>query len=265
MENRGQLLKMRTEFHKPVKYYLPVGENEIYMNELIGHDILLEFTGKINCIKCGARTSKSFNQGYCYKCFKTAPENDASVINPELSKSQFGIARDIEWAEKHDLIDHYVYLSLTSGIKVGVTRYHQIPTRWIDQGAAYAIKIAQTPNRHIAGIIENFLKQYIADKTNWRNMLKDKLDEDVDLPGAKQKMISLLHPELQKYAVDDHQATEITYPGDYIPEKVSSFTFDKEKAVQGKLMRIKGQYLIFKDDTVLNIRKHAGYNIMFKA
>ncbi len=264
MENKGQLLKMRSEFEKPVDYYLPVGDDEIYMNKLIGKEISMEFTGKINCIKCGAATSKSFNQGYCYKCFKTAPENDESVINPELSKSQFGIARDLEWAEKHDLINHYVYLSLTSGVKVGVTRHHQIPTRWIDQGASFAINVAKTPNRHIAGVIEKFLKQHIADKTNWRNMLKEKLKEDVDLIDEKKRIVSLLHPELQRYAVKENQITEILYPGDYVPEKVASVTFDKEKTIEGRLMRIKGQYLIFEDDTVLNIRKHAGYHVMFK-
>ncbi|MDA3818284.1 MAG: DUF2797 domain-containing protein [Prolixibacteraceae bacterium] len=255
---------MRTQLDKPVKYFLPVNDDMIYLNEHLGKDVSLEFTGKINCIRCGAATSKSFNQGYCYKCFKTAPENDESVFNPELSKSQFGISRDMEWAEEHDLIDHYVYLSITSGIKVGVTRHHQIPTRWIDQGAMYAISIAKTPNRHIAGIIESYLKQHIADKTNWRNMLKDNLKEDVDLIDEKKRIVSLLHPELQKYALKDSQITEIVYPGDYVPDNVASVTFDKEKTIEGKLMRIKGQYLIFQDDTVLNIRKHAGYHVMFK-
>ncbi|MDA3881472.1 MAG: DUF2797 domain-containing protein [Prolixibacteraceae bacterium] len=264
MEITGQLYKMRTEYANPVKYFLPVGKDEVYANELLGKELTLEFTGIINCIKCGTKTAKSFNQGYCYNCFKTAPENDASVINPELSKSQFGIARDLDWAEKHDLINHYVYLSFTSNIKVGVTRHTQIPTRWIDQGASAAIKLAQTPNRHIAGIIESFLKKHIGDKTNWRNMLKNIVEPGINFIVEKKRMIALLHPELQKYAEPNNELTEISYPGDFSPSKVASVTFDKQKTITGKLMRIKGQYLIFENNEVLNIRKHAGYNVMFK-
>ncbi|HKK81689.1 MAG TPA: DUF2797 domain-containing protein, partial [Prolixibacteraceae bacterium] len=124
--------------------------------------------------------------------------------------------------------------------------------------------IAKTPNRHIAGIIEKFLKQHLDDKTNWRNMLKNNLKEDVDLLEAKKNIVSLLHPELQRYIVDDNKVTGISYPGDYVPQKVASVTFDKERVINGKLMRIKGQYLIFEDNSVLNIRKHAGYQVMFK-
>ncbi|MBN1767889.1 MAG: DUF2797 domain-containing protein [Prolixibacteraceae bacterium] len=265
MEITGQLLKMRTEYANPVKYFIPVGQHEVYANELLGTKLSLEFTGTINCIKCGAKTAKSFNQGFCYNCFKTAPENDPSVINPELSKSQFGIARDMEWAEKHDLIGHYVYLSLTSNLKVGVTRHTQIPTRWIDQGASAAIKLAYTPNRHIAGIIESFLKKHVADKTNWRSMLQDHVETGIDLIREKERLIALLHPELQKYAELDNDITQVKYPGEFIPSKIASLSFDKQSIISGKLMRIKGQYLIFENNNVLNIRKHAGYSIMFRA
>lgn len=259
MQFDGNILKMRTELAGPVKYTLPIGENTIEMNDLIGKEIKMSFAGQINCISCGKRTKTSFSQGFCYNCLQTAPEASESVIRPELSKTQFGIARDLEWGQKHDLIDHYVYLAVSSKVKVGVTRNHQIPTRWIDQGASSAIKLAVTPNRHIAGVIEVFLKNHFTDKTNWRAMLKNEVAQDVDLLSEKQKVIDLLPAELRKYIDTDNAVTAIDYPVEQFPTKIASIGFDKLPEIEGTLAGIKGQYLIFNDNRVLNIRKHNGY------
>jgi hypothetical protein len=263
MQLEGNILKMRTELVDPVNYFLPVGDNEIKMNDLIGKKITMKFTGQINCISCGKQTKTSFGQGFCYNCLQTAPEASESVIRPELSKSHLGIARDMEWAEKHDLIDHFVYLAVSNDVKVGVTRHHQIPTRWIDQGASFAVKAAKTPNRHIAGIIEVFLKKYFTDKTDWRAMLKNEIAQNINLLEEKQKVYRLLPAELRKYFEPDDKITEINYPTISFPQKITSVGFDKTPKVEGVLNGIKGQYLIFGDGSVLNIRKHNGYFIQF--
>lgn len=263
MKVSGNLYKMKSVFESPVCYYLQLNESQINLNELIGRKISLTHNGIINCIHCGKQTKKSFNQGYCYTCFKTAPAADESVVRPELSMAQFGVARDLQWSEEHDLIDHYVYLAITNTLKVGVTRYHQIPTRWIDQGAVEGIKLAKTPNRHIAGVIENYLKQYVADKTQWQAMLKGQIKIDINLVEEKARIISLLPQELQKYSCENNDILTINYPGEYKLEKVKSLSFDKQSSIKGRLMGVKGQYLVFDNETVLNIRKHNGYWIDF--
>jgi len=259
MTYEGNIRKMKTELDKPVKYSLPMSEQLVDMNELIGSRIQFNFDGRINCISCGKQTKTSFSQGFCYNCLQTAPEASESIMRPELSKSHLGIARDMDWAEKHDLIDHFVYLAVSSDLKVGVTRNHQVPIRWIDQGASYAIKLAKTPNRHIAGIIEVFLKNHFTDKTNWRAMLKNEILSDFDLSSEKKKVLDLLPAELQKYVDEDNTITEIEYPVQHYPSTVKSVGFDKFPQIEGTLAGIKGQYLIFDDDRVLNIRKHNGY------
>lgn len=264
MKASGNLLKMRAELNQPIDYFLKIGEEEIYLNDLLGKNITLEHNGVINCIHCGKKTKKSFSQGFCYNCMLTAPEADESVIRPELSKAQFGVARDMTWAEEHDLIDHIVYLSVTNDLKVGVTRFHQVPTRWIDQGAVKAIKLALTPNRHIAGIMESYLKKHVADITKWQAMLKDDYNTNLDLFQEKKRISGLLPAELQKYISEDDTIVEMTYPGDYKLEKVKSLGFDKLPIIEGIVRRIKGQYLIFENGTVLNIRKHNGYFVNFK-
>jgi len=240
MQYEGNIRKMNTELASPVNYKLPMGDQLVDMNALIGKKIQFSFAGRINCISCGKQTKTSFGQGFCYNCLQTAPEASESIMRPELSKAQFGIARDMEWAEKHDLTDHFVYLAVSSAVKVGVTRSHQIPTRWIDQGASYAIKLAKTPNRHIAGIIEVFLKKYYTDKTNWRAMLKNEVLEGIDLVAEKQKVLDLLPAELKKYEETDNTITQINYPVTEYPNAVKSIGFDKLPEIEGTLAGIKG-------------------------
>ncbi len=259
MEYTGNIEKMRTELAEPIQYFLPIGDKELAMNDLIGSDIKLIFDGKINCISCGKKTKSSFSQGFCYTCYQTAPEASETIMRPELSKAQYGVARDMEWAEEHDLIDHYVYLAASSGVKVGVTRHHQVPTRWIDQGASSAIRLAKTPNRHIAGVIEVFLKKYFSDKTNWREMLQNKVDKSINLKEEKINAQQYLPLELQQYISNDNSIVELNYPVEQFPEKVNSLNFDKNSEVEGKLLGIKGQYLLFDKNRVLNIRRHNGY------
>lgn len=259
MQYEGNIRKMTTELASPVNYKLPMGDQLVDMNALIGQNIRFRFDGQINCISCGKQTKTSFGQGFCYNCLQTAPEASESIMRPELSKAQFGIARDMEWAQKHDLTDHFVYLAVSSAVKVGVTRSHQIPTRWIDQGASYAIKLAKTPNRHIAGVIEVFLKKYYTDKTNWRSMLKNEVLDGIDLVAEKQKVLALLPGELKKYEEAENAVTHIHYPVEKYPNTVKSIGFDKLPEIEGTLAGVKGQYLIFNDKRVLNMRKHNGY------
>ena len=265
MKYAGNLIKMKTVYDDPIRYYLPVGDSEVFMNELIGSEISLRFTGQINCISCGKQTKTSFGQGFCYNCLQTAPEASETIMRPELSKAHLGIARDIDWAREHDLIEHFVYLAVSHELKVGVTRHHQVPTRWIDQGASYAIRLSSTPNRHIAGVIEVFLKDHFTDKTNWRAMLQNQIAENIDLPKEKKNANMLLPKELQQYYMEDNQVWEFNYPVMHYPEKLTSVSFDKEIEQKGVLQGIKGQYLIFDGGRVLNIRKHNGYFIEFEA
>ncbi len=250
---------MRSEFADPVKYFLPLGETELPMNELMGKPLSLRFTGQINCIACGKKTKTSFGQGFCYNCLQTSPEASETIMRPELSKAHLGIARDMDWAREHDLIDHYVYLAVSGELKVGVTRHHQVPTRWIDQGASEAIILAKTPNRHIASVIEVFLNNFFSDKTNWQSMLKNKSVQEYFLQDEKLNAFQLLPAELQQYFYPDNHIWQFNYPALSFPEKVSSVTFDKEPVISGILNGIKGQYLIFSDGKVLNVRKHNGY------
>jgi hypothetical protein len=264
MEISGNLHKMCTEADSPVKYYLNLQDEEIKLNDFIGKSVKIEFLGEINCVKCGRITKKSFSQGFCYPCFASAPETEECVMRPELCRAHEGIARDIEYAQNHCLIDQYVYLSLTSGIKVGVTRGTQIPTRWIDQGAIKAVKLAKTPNRYTAGLIEVALKEIMADKTNWRNMLTGKITDERSLIEVKELAIDNLDEEFEPYIVWENDITELEYPVVKYPQKVVSLNLDKTPEVGGILTGIKGQYLMFDERAVINIRKYGGYKVKMR-
>jgi len=259
MKITGQLRKMHAQLDEKIQYQLPMGDELVNMNDLIGKEITLNYEHRIECLKCGRETVKSFNQGFCYPCFRDAPEAADWIIHPERSQAHLGIEdRDLEYEKKVQLKPHVVYLSLTSGVKVGVTRDTQIPTRWIDQGAVKAIKLAETPNRYLAGMIEVSLKDHMADKTNWRKMLMNVFPE-VDLIEEKQKTKTLLAEEYHQYICKTDEIIDLNFPVTEYPLKVKSIGFDKVPDFTGILKGIKGQYLFFENGIVMNIRKHGGY------
>lgn len=244
----------------PIQYYLPVNDESVHLNPHIGKKISIKFLHKINCIGCGVETKKSFHQGYCYSCFISVPQTDEGVLKPEKDQSHLGISRDMEWAKNNSLIDHYVYLSLTGDIKVGVTRHTQIPDRWIDQGAIKAIKLAKTPYRQLAGLIEVELKKHVSDKTN-RNKMLMATSSDINLTEKKKELSLLLPEEFKQYITLDNRITNIMYPfNNNGIDKFKTFNLDENtNEINGKLIGIKAQYLIFENGQVINIRKHNGY------
>ncbi len=239
------------------------------LNPLIGRQVTLRYNGQIFCIHCRRKTNKSFNQGYCYPCFTRLAQCDMCIMKPETCHYDKGTCREPEWAQQFCFQPHYVYLANSSGIKVGITRQNQIPTRWIDQGAVQALPIMKVQSRYISGLVEVVIANHVSDKTSWQRMLKNQV-ERIDLPAIRDELLIECENELADIAgrfdeaaieyLPDAEAVDIDYPVEVYPAKVKSFNFDKKAEVTGVLQGIKGQYLIF-DSGVINIRKFAGYEV----
>ena len=255
----GTISKMKVDLQDEVRYTLILGDDAIDMNSLINKDIRLFWNGDIFCSACGKKTKNSFGEGFCYPCFQSAPEATECTIRPELCRAHLGEGRDPEWEERNHNTPHIVYLAASDIVKVGVTRITQVPTRWIDQGASSAIRLAETPNRYEAGILEVALKAFFADKTNWQRMLKNEVDDSIDLVEEKWNLHDQLPEDLIQFFSENDEVIDINYPVLTYPTKVKSLSFDKTPTIEGKLVGIKGQYLIFEDGSVLNIRKHTSY------
>lgn len=266
---RGQLRKMHTELADPVIYRLPLPDEAIDLTPYLGKTAKMVYTGQIFCIHCGRKTAKSFNQGYCYPCFRSLAQCDICIVKPEQCHYDAGTCREPQWAQGHCFQPHIVYLANASGIKVGITRHTQIPTRWIDQGAVQALPIMQVASRYISGLVEVALARHVSDKTSWQKMLKHAADA-VNLYAKRDELLALCGETLQTVkqrfgaealqVLHDAQAVDIRYPVLSYPHKVTSFNLDKQAEVSGVLQGIKGQYLIF-DTGVINIRKFAGYEV----
>lgn len=259
----GQLEKMTHEAKEPIEYFLSLDESPIPINPEIGKTMTVKFTGVITCVECGKKIKKTYSDGYCYPCTRDLPENAMCSVRPETCEHEHGNETDQEFYRTSCKIDHFVYLSLTSGVKVGVTRYKNIPSRWIDQGAVKGLVIARVPERKLAGLIEVSLAKHMADKTNWRKMLKGDIDE-IDLPSRRDEAIKLIPDDLKKYALEDESVHSFQYPIQAVPEKIVSHNLDKEAEFTDDLTGIKGQYLIFKK-RVINLRKYSGYRIEFNS
>jgi hypothetical protein len=262
MNHTGAIEKMRVQHAAPVAYSLPVGEELAVMNPLLGKKIALKWTGEINCIHCGRLTKKSFQQGYCYPCTQRLARCDMCILKPELCHYHKGTCREPEWGRENCMIDHFVYLAVSSGLKVGITRHTQIPTRWIDQGAVAAVPIARVASRYDSGRVEVALAAHVKDKTNWRDMLRYDAG-GVDLIAEKNRIRPELQALIRQYP-EAEMIEDVVYRFEYpvieYPKKIKPLTFDKTPLVEGTLIGIKGQYLMF-DIGVINIRKHSGYKI----
>ncbi len=269
----GHLAKMHAQLGPQVQYTLPVDEQLVPLNDLLGKTVSLEYLGEIHCIHCGRRSKKSFSQGYCYPCFTKLPQCDSCIMSPEKCHYHQGTCRDPAWGDQYCFTDHFVYLANSSGVKVGITRGSQVPTRWIDQGATQALPIFRVQSRYQAGLIEDCLREHIADRTHWQKMLKGNA-EPVDLAEIRDQIMALSEADLslleQEFGLQALQrlytesTVEISFPVLQFPDKVKSFNLDKQPLIKGLLQGIKGQYLIF-DTGVINIRKYTGYHVRFSA
>ncbi len=268
----GQIEKMTTELTTPVAYRLPIGDDHLPMNPFLGRRLTLSYRGVIHCMACGAKTKKSFSQGYCYRCCTRLAQCDMCIVKPETCHYHLGTCREPQWGERHCMIPHYVYLANSSGLKVGITRTSQVPTRWIDQGASQAVPILKVQTRRQSGLLEMALKRFVADTTNWRAMLKGETP-DVNLTEERDHLLPHIRDDIEavtaQFGADavevlDEPVVNIAYPVLIYPSKIRSFNLDKSPEAEGMLQGIKGQYLIF-DTGVINLRKYTGYYLSVQA
>ncbi len=256
MQYQGVLKKMFTENNEVIQYYLDLESDFINVNQLLNRELDLKFL-KYSCMNCHS-DKEIYRQGFCKSCFFETPSAGDWIMRPELSTAHLGKEdRDLAYEKSVQLQPHIVYLANSSNVKVGVTRKQQVPTRWIDQGAHEAIEIVEVPNRYLAGITEVALKNHVADKTNWRKMLKNDI-EKADLKEWQNKLRPFIPEEAREFFIENNALTSINFPVHQYPEKPKSLNIVKDQHYSGKLVGIKGQYLIFEDQTVFNIRSNEG-------
>jgi len=258
MRYEGVLTKMQTEAGSPIQYYLVFNDSFIHMNQLLGQEVALSFRG-FECLNC-AKKKKIWRMGFCYDCFYSIPGAGDWIMRPELSTAHLGIAdRDLDYETRVQVQPHIVYLACSSDMKVGVTRKTQVPTRWIDQGASFAIPLVEVPNRYLAGITEVALKNHYSDKINWKKMLCNEVTE-FDLIAMRNIAKDLLPDDVAEYfETTTEQLYTLEYPVLEYPKKIKSLNLATTPNYSGKLVGIKGQYLIFEDGTVLNVRSYEGF------
>lgn len=257
MQYHGVLSKMQTEFTSPIQYYLVFENDFLNLNQALGKKIKIQFAG-YQCLSCGL-DKKIFRQGFCYDCFYSIPAAGDWIMKPELSTAHLDVEdRDLEYEKRVQLQPHIVYLANSSNVKVGVTRKSQIPTRWIDQGAHEAIEIVEVPNRYLAGITEIALKEHVSDKTNWRKMLQNDV-LDLNLAEIRDSLKQYIPEEAKEYFIASNTETNIDFPVLQYPTKLKTLNLEKTPHYEGVLKGIKGQYLLFEDNTVFNVRSSEGY------
>jgi hypothetical protein len=261
------LRKMKTTLADGAMYELPLVNilehtGKEPCNEWVGKRMNIRFLNEIHCVITGKKIKKTYGEGMSFDAWQSSPLAVESIIRPELSRIHEGIAlRDFDWEQEHHNQPHYLYLSRTSDVKVGVTRTTNVPSRWIDQGASEAIVVAITPYRQLAGLMEVVLKEHMTDKTNWQAMLKNTVNDTTPLVVKKEAVLDMLGEQYEAFFSDDDSVHSIQYPVLEYPQKIKSLKLDSVPEFNGRLVGIKGQYWLFDDGAVFNVRSHAGYRI----
>jgi hypothetical protein len=234
-------------------------QSSFKINELLGTKISLKFSGEIRCVDCGKLTKKSFNGGSCYKCFISLASNDLCILKPSLCHYEIGTCREPEWGKNNCFKKHIVYLANSTGIKVGITKENPYSKRWVDQGAISGLPIFEVESRKQSGEIEEEFAKFISDKSSWQKLIS----EDSGPVDLKEKFMEL-QTKIdwksfgQSIKILDEEVVHITYPIHSYPLKKSSLKPDPLKPLHGKLIGIKGQYLLFEQGGI-NIRSLEGH------
>lgn len=244
-----------------VRYALHIGGAAVPLADRIGREFTLRFTGARSCTACGARVRKLYGQGFCWPCLSAAPSASECIVRPELCRAHLDEGRDVQWEHDHHLQEHAVYLSQTGGIKVGVTRSTQVPVRWIDQGAVLAVAVARMPYRQLAGAMEVDLKRLFADRTDWRRMLQQVRPDREALLAARDRVLREVDPALRAHLLPEADPQLLDYPLAETPPRLVNVSLEKLPEITGTLAGIKGQYLVWKDGRVLNVRNHSGFHV----
>ena len=267
----GTIGKLRAEVQARVQYFFPIGDQELLLRGDGEEYLRLTTEGQIRCQACQRLTRKSYNQGYCYPCFTRLAACDMCIMKPELCHYAAGSCREPAWGEAHCMVPHIVYLANSSGLKVGITRATQVPTRWIDQGASAALPLFQVGSRYHSGLIEVALARYVADKTQWQALLRGEPAE-LDLVAEAERLLALCASELaeieRRFPGDRVRLPPVVqnfrYPVVRYPDKIKALTLTPAQAIEGRLLGIKGQYLILAEG-VFNVRKHTSYVVTLES
>ena len=269
----GVVQKMHVEAQDTVSYTLvdaaldATEPQRLDMNERIGARLTLRFDGHKSCVLCGRSVRKLYNQGACYPCLTTRPETDGCIVRPHECHffEPDNPCRDEEFAFSRCFQPHVLYVALTSGPKVGITRQTQVPIRWMDQGATEAIIVARMGSRREIGLAEHALAREFADRTDWRRMLRGEatgvsLSAFADQVSARLTELGLGAP-LPSSEQEHHR---FSYPSSGAPDPLVSLKLDKTPELEGELLGIKGQYLLF-DTGVINLRSHSGFHVVIES
>jgi len=266
----GPLRMLAASYATPIEYTLCAGGGKLALNPRLGQTIRISASGRIHCIACDALTRRSYGQGHCYRCFRRLARCDLCMVRPELCHHAAGTCREPDWGEAFCMRPHIVYLANSSGLKVGITRATHTPGRWIDQGATQALAMLGVASRHQAGLIERLLAREVSDRTDWRAMLR--ADPPViDLRACAERLLEHARADIEqvdralgaparRLGPDGAAPLSLRYPVREYPRRIVSLSLEKQPRVEGVLLGVKGQYLIL-DRGVLNVRRHAGYEV----
>ena len=81
------------------------------------------------------------------------------------------------------------------------------------------------------------------------------------LLDAKDDALGALGMAYEPFFEEDDEVHSLQFPVHHYPDKVTSTKLEKVPVISGKLVGVKGQYWMWEDGRVWNVRAHAGSRV----
>ncbi len=254
-------------------YQLKLGGQTMALEDLIGCGVRFTHMPPDACVHCAKPVSKLYGGGHCYDCFSTLARCDLCVVSPDRCHYASGTCREPEWGEAFCMQPHSVYLAVSSGPKVGLTRRGRELRRWVDQGASAAMVIAHTPSRRAAGVVEAQCRRFVSDRTDWRKLVSG-TTQSVDLADLA-RILRREIPELSALQASNVEPAELAasvWLTDTSPSilryPVTAFSPAERLVVNAEHVELRdnlqgavGQFLLFSRGA-FNVAEHRGIGVV---
>ena len=247
------------------RLYLADVDGPIDLAGLVGKDIRVDIQSGFRCQHCGDRADTS----PCQEC-QSKPPFQQCVFTPGTSCTY----QDCPFpAFKRRSCAHnfIVYLVAKDGVKAGITQADRAVSRWAEQGATHGMIVARTPNRRVAGTVEDALEAVVSTESTkeWyepldepKKALIEAADSCRDVLTRSLKPFSAL--SANETTIEDRIVSlPVHFTGD--DATVSSLPeLTVDEGLQSEVLGVRGQILAT-ENAVVNFDHLKGKQITLKA
>jgi len=247
------------------RLYLADTDGPIDLAGLVGDEIRVDIQPGFRCQHCGDQADNS----PCQEC-QSKPPFQQCVFTPGTSCT-YQDCPFPSFKRRSCAHNFVVYLVAKDSVKAGITQADRAVSRWAEQGATHGMIIARTPNRRVAGIVEDALETVVSTESTkeWyepldepKHALMEAVDSCRDALTEPLKPFSTL-PTDETALKDRIVQVPVHFTGDdatvrTLPE------ISVDEGLQSAVLGVRGQ-IVATEDAVVNFDHLKGKQVTVEA